>query len=42
MGFDQPLTVALVDECQLVHDGVTTMLAAYARRVTVLPRQTRL
>jgi DNA-binding NarL/FixJ family response regulator len=39
MGFDQPLTVALVDECELVHDGITTMLAAYARRVTVLPRQ---
>jgi DNA-binding NarL/FixJ family response regulator len=39
MGFDQPLTVALVDECELVHDGVTTMLAGYARRVTVLPRQ---
>jgi DNA-binding NarL/FixJ family response regulator len=39
MGFDQPLTVALVDECELVHDGITTMLAAHARRVTVLPRQ---
>jgi DNA-binding NarL/FixJ family response regulator len=39
MGFDQPLTVALIDECELVHDGITTMLAAYARRVTVLSRQ---
>jgi DNA-binding NarL/FixJ family response regulator len=39
MGFDQPLTVALVDECELVHDGITTMLAGYARRVTVLPAQ---
>src|SRR6478672_10748474 len=39
MGFDQPLTVALVDECELVHEGITTMLAGYARRVTVLPPQ---
>ncbi|MDX6359826.1 MAG: two-component system, NarL family, response regulator LiaR [Nocardioidaceae bacterium] len=39
MGFDQPLTVALVDECELVHHGITTMLAGYARRVTVLPPQ---
>jgi DNA-binding NarL/FixJ family response regulator len=39
MGFDQPLTVALVDECELVHEGITFMLAGHARRVTVLPRQ---
>jgi DNA-binding NarL/FixJ family response regulator len=37
MGFDQPLTVALVDECELVHQGIATMLAGHARRVTVLP-----
>jgi DNA-binding NarL/FixJ family response regulator len=36
MGFDQPLTVALVDECELVHEGIATMLAGHARRVTVL------
>jgi DNA-binding NarL/FixJ family response regulator len=39
MGFDQPLTVALVDECELVHHGITTMLEGYTRRVTVLPLQ---
>ena len=38
MGFDQPLTVALVDECELVHEGIATMLAGHARRVTVLPK----
>src|SRR4051812_44823094 len=37
MGFDQPLRVALVDECELVHQGIATMLAGHARRVTVLP-----
>ncbi len=39
MGFDQPLTVALVDECELVHEGITSMLAGHARRVHVLPAQ---
>jgi DNA-binding NarL/FixJ family response regulator len=35
--FDRPLRVRLVDECELVHAGLTQMLAEYDDRVTVLP-----
>lgn len=35
--FDRPLRVRLVRECQLVHAGVTQMLADQHHRVTVLP-----
>jgi len=35
--FDRPVRVRLVNECQLVHAGLTQMLAEYADRVTVLP-----
>jgi two-component system, NarL family, response regulator LiaR len=37
--FDQPLRVALVNECELVHVGVSTMLAEYSDRVVVLPNR---
>jgi DNA-binding NarL/FixJ family response regulator len=36
--FDRPLRVRLVNECELVHAGLTQMLAEYADRVVVLPR----
>lgn len=39
MEFDQPLRVALVNECELVHVGVAAMLAEHADRVTVLPNR---
>jgi DNA-binding NarL/FixJ family response regulator len=35
--FDRPLRVCLVNECELVHAGLTQMLAEYDDRVTVLP-----
>jgi DNA-binding NarL/FixJ family response regulator len=35
--FDHPVRVRLVNECDLVHAGLTHMLAEYAERVTVLP-----
>jgi DNA-binding NarL/FixJ family response regulator len=35
--FDRPLRVRLVRECELVHAGLTQMLAEYADRVGVLP-----
>jgi DNA-binding NarL/FixJ family response regulator len=35
--FDRPVHVRLLDECELVHAGLTQMLAEYADRVTVLP-----
>jgi DNA-binding NarL/FixJ family response regulator len=35
--FDRALRVRLVDECELVHAGVTQMLAAHRDRVEVLP-----
>jgi DNA-binding NarL/FixJ family response regulator len=35
--FDHPVRVRLVNECELVHAGLTQMLAEYAERVTVLP-----
>jgi DNA-binding NarL/FixJ family response regulator len=37
--FDQPLRVRLVNECELVHAGVTQMLSEYADRVRVLPTE---
>ncbi len=36
MEFDRPLRVRLVQECELVHAGLTQMLAEYDDRVTVL------
>ncbi len=36
MEFDQPLRVALVNECELVRLGMTTMMAEHADRVSVL------
>jgi DNA-binding NarL/FixJ family response regulator len=39
--FDKRLRVRLVGECELVHAGVTRMLAEYADRVTVLPQVVR-
>jgi DNA-binding NarL/FixJ family response regulator len=35
--FDQPLQVALVNECELVRVGMTAMMAEHAERVRVLP-----
>jgi DNA-binding NarL/FixJ family response regulator len=35
--FDRPLRVGLVQECELVHAGLTQMLSDFAGRVTVLP-----
>jgi DNA-binding NarL/FixJ family response regulator len=35
--FDRPLRVRLVNECELVHAGLTLMLADHRDRVTVLP-----
>jgi NarL family two-component system response regulator LiaR len=35
--FDKQLRVALVNECELVRVGITTMMAEYAERVVVLP-----
>jgi DNA-binding NarL/FixJ family response regulator len=35
--FDRPLRVGLVQECELVHAGLTQMLSEFAGRVTVLP-----
>jgi len=35
--FDRPLRVCLVNECELVHAGLTQMLAEYDDRVRVLP-----
>lgn len=35
--FDEPLRVALVNECELVRVGMTTMMAEHAERVVVLP-----
>jgi NarL family two-component system response regulator LiaR len=37
--FDQPLRVALVNECELVHVGVSTMMAEHSDRVVVLPNR---
>ena len=37
MVFDRPLRVCLVNECELVHAGLTQMLAEYDDRVAVLP-----
>ena len=37
MEFDRPLRVRLVNECELVHAGLTQMLGEDADRVTVLP-----
>ena len=39
MEFDQPLRVALVNECDLVHVGVTAMMAEHSDRVVVLPHR---
>ncbi len=39
MEFDEPLRVALVNECDLVHAGVTTMMAEHSERVVVLPNR---
>jgi DNA-binding NarL/FixJ family response regulator len=36
--FDRRLRVRLMNECQLVHAGLTLMLAEYADRVVVLPQ----
>jgi NarL family two-component system response regulator LiaR len=36
--FDRPVRVSLVNECELVHAGLTQMLAEHADRVTVLPQ----
>jgi len=36
--FDRPVRVRLVNECELVHAGLTQMLAEHADRVTVLPQ----
>ena len=38
--FDRPLRVGLVQECELVHAGLTQMLSEFAGRVTVLPSST--
>jgi NarL family two-component system response regulator LiaR len=35
--FDEPLQVALVNECELVRVGLATMMAGHAERVVVLP-----
>lgn len=35
--FDRPVRVGLVQECELVHAGLTKMLSEFATRVTVLP-----
>jgi two-component system, NarL family, response regulator LiaR len=35
--FDRPLRVQLVNECELVHAGLTQLMSEYADRVTVLP-----
>lgn len=37
MEFDRPLRVCLVNECELVHAGLTQMLSEYDDRVRVLP-----
>jgi len=37
--FDEPLRVALVNECELVRVGVATMLAEHSERVVVLPNR---
>jgi len=37
--FDQPLRVALVNESELVHAGVSTMMAEHSGRVVVLPKR---
>ena len=37
--FDQPLRVALVNECDLVRAGVTSMMAEHSDRVVVLPNR---
>ena len=37
--FDQPLRVALVNECDLVLAGVTAMMAEHSDRVVVLPNR---
>jgi NarL family two-component system response regulator LiaR len=37
--FDQPLRVALINECELVRVGVSAMMAEYADRVVVLPHR---
>jgi NarL family two-component system response regulator LiaR len=37
--FDQPLRVALVNECELVRVGVSTMMAEHSDRVVVLPNR---
>ena len=39
MEFDQPLRVALVNECDLVRAGLTTMMAEHSDRVVVLPNR---
>lgn len=39
MEFDQPLRVALVNECELVRVGVSAMMAEHADRVVVLPHR---
>ncbi len=39
MEFDQPLRVVLVNECELVHAGVSTMMAEHSDRVVVLPHR---
>lgn len=35
--FDRPIRVRLVNECELVHAGLTQMLSEYGDQVTVLP-----
>jgi DNA-binding NarL/FixJ family response regulator len=35
--FDRPVRVRLVNECEIVHAGLSEMLSEYADRVTVLP-----
>jgi DNA-binding NarL/FixJ family response regulator len=35
--FDRPVRVRLLNECELVHAGLTQMMKEYADRVTVLP-----
>jgi len=37
--FDQPLRVALVNECELVHVGLSTMMAEHSDRVVLLPNR---
>src|SRR4051795_10095915 len=37
--FDQPLRVALVNECELVRVGVAAMMAEHSDRVVVLPNR---